>query len=554
MAASNGAVVAVPATGSNVTLTTDDAAKFVSDSGSYRGTLNGGGNVQLASVPHSHCIYGEASCTATTKHSNFSTTKELWMDLNGNLWTGNTVLTVSTKGSYSSNKYYELAAGSSVVSYYLSGDLELDYPIYITKGTVSLCLNGHELKLAPVGTNNSASGVITLDYTYYDSGNSSGGSAILNLTDCKPDGKVGTVTHSNDGEGYGVELSNGAFIMYGGSITGNTATNNGGVYVSGGGTFNMLGGEITGNTAAGSGGVYVSNGIGSIGKFTMSGGEISGNTADSYGGGVYVTPYNSTFTMSGDVTITGNKVCVAGNNVYLPSNKTITIGAALGTGAKIGVITSGDPTSGNPIQIATDATNEQLDYTKIFTPDVKDKGYTITKDGATLYLSTHEHSWEYSVGADDVTTISATCKDTTCTSRNGGMVTISKPRHTVYGDGKTADATVAKSTWVADAVSEITYKNYTGDNTPLPAAPTDAGRYIASITAGGKTAYVFYEIAKATPTANDFNFSVPTSNLTYDGTAKTATVEPKEGITGMGTAIGITYYKDTDSTIRNRQS
>lgn len=286
------------------------------------------------------------------------------------------------------------------------------------------------------------------------------------------------------------------------------------------------------------------------GTFNLYGGAITA----SIGGGVYVTPYNSTFTMSGDVTITGNKVCVADNNVYLPSNKTITIGAALGTGAKIGVITSGDPTSGNPIQIATDATNEQLDYTKIFTPDVKDKGYTITKDGATLYLSTHEHSWEYSVGADDATTISATCKDTTCTSRNGGMVTISKPRHTVYGDGKTADATVAKSTWVADAVSEITYKNYTGDNTPLPAAPTDAGRYIASITAGGKTAYVFYEIAKATPTANDFNFSVPTSNLTYDGTAKTATVEPKEGITGMGTAIGITYYKDTDSTIRNRQS
>ena len=293
------------------------------------------------------------------------------------------------------------------------------------------------------------------------------------------------------------------------------------------------------------------------GTFNLYGGSITNNNAGATGckgGGVYVTPYNSTFTMSGDVTITGNKVGVADNNVYLPSNKTITIGAALGTGAKIGVITSGDPTSGNPIQIATDATNEQLDYTKIFTPDVKDKGYTITKDGATLYLSTHEHSWEYSAGADDATTISATCKDTTCTSRNGGMVTISKPRHTVYGDGKTADATVAKSTWVADAVSEITYKNYTGDNTPLPAAPTDAGRYIASITAGGKTAYVFYEIAKATPTANDFNFSVPTSNLTYDGTAKTATVEPKEGITGMGAAIGITYYKDTDSTIRNRQS
>lgn len=436
------------------------------------------------------------------------------------------------------------------------GDPEGTYYCYLTKEigapsysftfrgakNVVLCLNGHTI----TGAEDSSKPVITVEE-----------GKTFTLCDCGGEGQIIQVSQYSQG---GVYVESGTFTISGnanisGNKAGATGCKGGGVYVSGGGTFNMLGGEITGNTAAGSGGgMYVSNGIGSIGKFTMSGGEISGNTADSYGGGVYVTPYNSTFTMSGDVTITGNKVCVADNNVYLPSNKTITIGAALGTGAKIGVITSGDPTSGNPIQIATDATNEQLDYTKIFTPDVKDKGYTITKDGATLYLSTHEHSWEYSVGADDVTTISATCKDTTCTSRNGGMVTISKPRHTVYGDGKTADATVAKSTWVADAVSEITYKNYTGDNTPLPTAPTDAGRYIASITAGGKTAYVFYEIAKATPTANDFNFSVPTSNLTYDGTAKTATVEPKEGITGMGTAIGITYYKDTDSTIRNRQS
>ena len=405
------------------------------------------------------------------------------------------------------------------------GDPEGTYYCYLTKEigapsysftfrgakNVVLCLNGHTI----TGAEDSSKSVITVEE-----------GKTFTLCDCGGEGQIIQVSQYSQG---GVKVEGGTFNLYGGTITRTAASSTDmiGVCVSGGtegetaytGTFNMYGGAITASI-----------------------------------GGVYVIPYNSTFTMSGDVTITGNKVGVADNNVYLPSNKTITIGAALGTGAKIGVITSGDPTSGNPIQIATDATNEQLDYTKIFTPDVKDKGYTITKDGATLYLSTHEHSWEYSVGADDVTTISATCKDTTCTSRNGGMVTISKPRHTVYGDGKTADATVAKSTWVADAVSEITYKNYTGDNTPLPAAPTDAGRYIASITAGGKTAYVFYEIAKATPTANDFNFSVPTSNLTYDGTAKTATVEPKEGITGMGTAIGITYYKDTDSTIRNRQS
>lgn len=410
------------------------------------------------------------------------------------------------------------------------GDPEGTYYCYLTKEigapsysftfrgakNVVLCLNGHTI----TGAEDSSKPVITVEE-----------GKTFTLCDCGGEGQIIQVSQYSQG---GVKVEGGTFNLYGGTITRTAASSTDmiGVCVSGG---------TEGETAY-------------TGTFNMYGGAISGNITASIGGGVYVTPYNSTFTMSGDVTITGNKVGVADNNVYLPSNKTITIGAALGTGAKIGVITSGDPTSGNPIQIATDATNEQLDYTKIFTPDVKDKGYTITKDGATLYLSTHEHSWEYSAGADDATTISATCKDTTCTSRNGGMVTISKPRHTVYGDGKTADATVAKSTWVADAVSEITYKNYTGDNTTLPAAPTDAGRYIASITAGGKTAYVFYEIAKATPTANDFNFSVPTSNLTYDGTAKTATVEPKEGITGMGTAIGITYYKDTDSTIRNRQS
>ena len=434
--ASNGAVVAVPATGSNVTLTTDDAAKFVSDSdGSYRGTLNGDGNVKLASVPHSHCIYGETNCTDGTNHgSSRIFAGELWMDPDGNLWTGNTALTVSTKGSYGSNKYYELAAGSSsgTVTYYLGGDLELDYPIYITRGTVRLCLNGHELKLAPVGTNNSVSGVITLDYTYYNSGNSSGGSAILNLTDCKPDGKVGTVTHSNDGKGRGVELSNGAFNMYGGSITGNkttgggvyvdsgtafslyggsitgnTAANNGGggVYVSGGGTFNMLGGEITGNTAAGSGGgVYVSNSIGSIGKFTMSGGEISGNKADSYGGGVYVTPYNSTFTMSGDVTITGNKVGGADNNVYLPTDKTITVAAALGDSAKIGVTTAAKPSDDNPVIVAEPKNSSVSLSAANFSSD---ESYEVQLDGSKVVLAvpsvqTHEH---YLCGKDTCTAV-----------------------------------------------------------------------------------------------------------------------------------------------------
>lgn len=51
-----------------------------------------------------------------------------------------------------------------------------------------------------------------------------------------------------------------------------------------------------------------------------------------------------------------------------------------------------------------------------------------------------------------------------------------------------------------------------------------------------------YEIGKATPTADDFIFSVP-RNLTYDGSPKPAEVKPKTGINGMGD-VKVKYYQD----------
>jgi len=65
--------------------------------------------------------------------------------------------------------------------------------------------------------------------------------------------------------------------------------------------FTMSGGTISGNTASSDGGgVWVGTG----GHFTMSGGAISGNTTSSKGGGVYVDN-KGTFTKSGGGTITG---------------------------------------------------------------------------------------------------------------------------------------------------------------------------------------------------------------------------------------------------------
>jgi hypothetical protein len=103
-------------------------------------------------------------------------------------------------------------------------------------------------------------------------------------------------------------------------LTGTGSNNTSLVYVFG--TFNMTGGTISGNTASEGGGVYIYNGT-----FNMSGGTISDNTATSTvnavnrggGGGVYVQFWTSsgtdtiaTFTMSGTAVIRGNRAQAGG--------------------------------------------------------------------------------------------------------------------------------------------------------------------------------------------------------------------------------------------------
>jgi LysM repeat protein len=110
--------------------------------------------------------------------------------------------------------------------------------------------------------------------------------------------------------GGGVYVSGGMFNMHGGEISGNTATGSsgdsiygGGVYVSGG-TFNMHGGVISANTASsayeygGGGGVYVN------GAFNMSGNALISENTASNGGGVHVS--GGAFNMIGSAVISDN--------------------------------------------------------------------------------------------------------------------------------------------------------------------------------------------------------------------------------------------------------
>ena len=141
----------------------------------------------------------------------------------------------------------------------------------------------------------------------------------------------------SDNTGSGVGIANMSTVtMSGGTISINRASqtnyNNGGGVHNGSGTFTMTGGTISGNTATGNGG-----GVNNEDTFTMTGGIISGNTATTNGGGVYQKTYYTYMKISGNPVIAGNNVNSNSNNVCLNTNCKIKITGALTENASIGV-------------------------------------------------------------------------------------------------------------------------------------------------------------------------------------------------------------------------
>ena len=372
------------------------------------------------------------------------------------------------------------------------------------------------------------------DNTANNSNGSSGGGVYVNGGTFKMHNNAsvtGNKTKNNSNgtlNGAGVYVNGGEFEMNDtASVTGNTATGNktgnngdgGGVYVNSG-TFNMNGSaSITKNNAAKSygGGVFVNNG----GTFNMNDGAISENTAFN-GGGVYM--WGGTFNMNGTASITGNTgngVCVNGgtftvsdtptvtentmnedaSNVFLAGSKTIIIGGTLNEGASIGV-TKGAGSAGSVI--ATGATGVTLPDGIAEKFKIDGSTYVVKHEGNQLVLAvspaeTHRHNWSYQNDGD--ATIKATCTNTTgdCDVKDGGSVTIKAPINTTY-DGDEKRATLEKSTKWQSVYSKditITYEQQTGDDTYTNmkgGVPKDVGKYKASITVDGKTAFVVYKI------------------------------------------------------------
>ncbi len=401
--------------------------------------------IAAATADHTnHAVCGDTSCTEHTTISD---------------WTG-----ISDFNSVSSGNYY------------LTADVTLTDQVTINAKTdITLCLNGHTITAA---SNNRILNVTGGSITLCDckgtgkltGGNSEdygGGVNVSNGTFTMYGGTISDNTSTRSGGG--VYVSNGTFTMYGGTISGNTANNSGGgVYAIGSSSFTMYGGTISGNTARLSGGgVYQGDrviftmyggaisdntltagyggGVCAIGSssFTMNGGIISGNTAVTYAGGVCIDDTTGTFTMN-DGTISGNtannsgggvylngtftmnngtisdntattgggmvvygtvtlngKVDITGNkkrsdgsayNVYLYTNKTLTIGDDFSTDSKIGVITSRAPTDCLSGTVAVTGAVAS-DISGSFTADKAEQAVVYKDNTVRLALHTYSDDW-----------------------------------------------------------------------------------------------------------------------------------------------------------------
>ena len=255
------------------TLKEGDLNAFTSDNTAYGKLLLGNSVVFTNGDLHTHPICGKTCADGTH-------TDKIWQGVSS------------------------LADIKEAGHYYLTNNVYIGKTWKPVNGVV-LCLNGNSIVAAG-----------KFDTISVDTG------VTFTLTDCKPEGTAGQITHSFDGNdryiSRGVDV-NGTFNLYDGSIAGNDtgrkANPGGGVGVADGGTFNMYGGTITGNTASSGGGVDLSDGT-----FNMTGGEITGNTAygtETNGGGGVRVGSGCTFTMSGNAVISGNKAEGGGGGVHV---------------------------------------------------------------------------------------------------------------------------------------------------------------------------------------------------------------------------------------------
>ena len=475
-----------------------------------------------------HPICGK-TCSHTgpgeKQHQNDAFKNAKWMaSYTGKLSVGSPEGSIYGDGLTEKDNYVILTTGYYYLSYTADGcDHSYVRSLKTIKiqGDVTICLNGKQIQ--NIGDTTGPVFEVPTGST-------------LTLTDCTGNGQI--IRDSSFSNGSGVYVNGGTLNLYSGQITKSTGQqgtvsnkNNygGGVYVSNNGTFTMNGNaSIKSNTAKNGGGVYAS-----AGTFNMNGNaSIKSNT----GNGVCVSD-TARFTVSDTPTVTENTMNGNDSNVYLNGGAYITIGdyGLHGSAGSIGVTKTINPKAEKTV-IATGKNALLAEDAAKFKSD-KD-GYAVsvdTDDTKQLVLKMvetptpeHTHKWEYELSGDNKT-ITATCtgEGVCAVSNNGGSVTIKAS--TTTHDGNPKPATLEKSTKWQSVYSKditITYEQKKGDAyKKIDGVPTEVGKYKASITVGGKTAFVEYEITGGTPEI------VPVSQITLNKAETSISVGNSETLT-----------------------
>ncbi len=314
---------------------------------------------------------------------------------------------------------------------------------------------------------------------------------------------------------YGIETVFGTVTMEGGIISNNKlgiCMNLSGLSGASPPTVILVGGQIKDNDEVG---IKLLDGT-----LTLTGGTISGNGSDDKHGIDY---------SGGTLYLSGSPVVSDG--IYITNNKKINVNGALQSGASICVrIGTGD---GTGVITTGYGTNNQVDG-QIVDPSTFftcDDGYAVILNNfGEVEIVKHAHNFIYSVGTAD--TITATCSndDEHCTLDDGTgahkiTFSIAKPDLTSYGGTESASAKLTgldafnTATSKSIAVSNIEYEGIYGTSYDAnTTAPTDAGKYRASITVENVTAYVDYEIAKA---AGSISYGTGSVEKTYGDAAFT---------------------------------
>ena len=370
-------------------------------------------------------------------------------------------------------------------NYYLTGNVTVSSTTTVS-GTLNLCLNGYGI-------------LQTGNYRVYHIPEGS----TMNLYDCNDSNSTHYVTLedwrgtavSETGTESTVTNGNGTVKVTGGFITGgNDTSDSGGGAVRVYGTFNMYGGTLLGNHAVHSGGAIWSSGTTTIADNSR---ILYNKGNESNRGGVYIS--SGTFNISGSPNLTGNSGCdIVLNGMtnisFTNFDKNVRLGKLYITTNMVRIFTSG-------ANFKSDS--EVQDAIQHFNPN--QRAIVMTEYGQAKVSCIHYFTYATGTG-ENANTISATCNRDVCDLPDKkATLTIAKPLHIAYGDGKDPSAVITDTNNIKGAATIKYYKTNeagtgkTGDE--LREAPTEPGTYWAEITLGTgdntATAHVIYTIAEA---------------------------------------------------------